>query len=79
MAAHDCPVGVIRALIKAGLPLSAVSSTGATPLRVAIHWDRVDVVAALLEGGVDPKKEPYNARKLASGNSEIEALLKKKR
>ncbi|MEO8036294.1 MAG: hypothetical protein ABI837_17800, partial [Acidobacteriota bacterium] len=27
MAAHDCPVGVIRALIKAGLPLSAVSST----------------------------------------------------
>ncbi len=79
MAAHDCPVGVIRALIKAGLPLSAVSSIGDTPLRVAILADRVDVVAALLEGGLDPKKEPYNARKLASDNSEIEALLKKKR
>jgi ankyrin repeat protein len=79
MAAHGCPVEVVRALIQGGLPLAAVSSTGDTPLRAAILAGRADVVAALLEAGVDPKKEPYNVRKLASGNSEIEALLKKKK
>jgi hypothetical protein len=29
--------------------------------------------------GVDPKKEPYNVKALASGKKEIEALLKRKR
>jgi ankyrin repeat protein len=76
MAAHGCPVGVVRALIKGGLPLAAVSSIGDTPLRVAIMAGRADVVAALLSAGVDPKKEPYNPRKLAAGNDEIEKLLK---
>lgn len=79
MAAHSCPIGVVQALIKGGLPLSAVSSTGDTPLRAAIMADRADVVAALLAAGVDPKKEPYNARKLASSNPAITALLKGKK
>ncbi|HVE72578.1 MAG TPA: ankyrin repeat domain-containing protein [Thermoanaerobaculia bacterium] len=79
LAAGSCPVGVVRALIAADLPLQSRSKTGATALRNAITKERADVVEALLAAGVDPKKEPYNVRALASGNKEIEALLKKKR
>jgi hypothetical protein len=47
--------------------------------RNAISAERVDVVDALLDAGVDPRKEPYNVRALASGNREIAAALRKKR
>lgn len=77
LAAGDCPFGVVRALLDAGASPHARTKNGATALRNAISDQRADVVAALLDAGVDPKKEPYNARALASGNREIEALLKK--
>jgi ankyrin repeat protein len=79
LAAGNCPAGVVRALIGAGLPLQPRTKHGATPLRNAISKGRADVVEALLAAGVDPKKEPYNVRALAAGHAEIEALLKKKR
>lgn len=77
LAAGDCPVGVVRALLDAGASPHVRTPKGATALRNAIGEGRADVVALLLDAGVDPKKEPYNARALASGNREIEALLKK--
>ncbi|MGZ5445644.1 MAG: ankyrin repeat domain-containing protein [Thermoanaerobaculia bacterium] len=77
LAAGDCPIGVVQALLDAGASPHIRTQKGATALRNAISEGRADVVAALLDAGVDPKKEPYNARALASGNREIEALLKK--
>lgn len=77
LAAGDCPVGVVQALLEAGASPHIRTQKGATALRNAISEGRADVVAALLDAGVDPKKEPYNARALASGNREIEALLRK--
>ena len=68
LAAGSCPIGVVRALIAAGLPLQSRAKSGATALRNAILEERADVVEALLDAGVDPKEEPYNLRALASGN-----------
>ena len=79
IAAGDCPAGVVKALLAAGMSPHARSTKGATALYNAISDDRADVVAMLLDAGVDPKKEPYNVRALAAGKKEIEALLKKKR
>lgn len=79
MAAGDCPIGVVRALLAAGIAASARTADGTTALKNAIMDGRADVVEALLGAGVDPKKEPYNVRALASGNSAIEALLRKKK
>ena len=79
LAADNCPAGVVRALLAAGVSPHARTPKGTTALRNAISEGRADVVELLLDAGVDPKKEPYNARALASGNSQIEALLKKKR
>jgi ankyrin repeat protein len=79
LAAGNCPLGVVRALLGAGISPHARTSKGATALRNAITDGRADVVEELLNAGVDPKKEPYNARALASGNVEIEAILKKRR
>jgi ankyrin repeat protein len=77
LAAGDCPFGVVRALLDAGASPHARAKNGTTALKNAISDKRADVVALLLDAGVDPRKEPYNARALASGNREIEALLKK--
>jgi ankyrin repeat protein len=79
LAADNCPVGVVRALLAAGVSPNARTSNGTTALRNAISDNRADVVELLLDAGVDPKKEPYNVRAWASGKSEIEALLRKKR
>jgi ankyrin repeat protein len=79
LAAGDCPLGVVRALLGAGISPHLKTPKGATALRNAITDGRADVVEELINAGVDPKKEPYNARALASGNAEIEALLKKRR
>jgi len=79
LAAGNCPAGVVQLLIKAGVPVTGADSTGTTPLRNAIVHDRPDNVAALLDAGVDPKKEPYNVKAFASGKKEIEELLKKRR
>lgn len=79
LAAGSCPAGVVRALLAAGVSPHSRTKNGSTALRNAIEEERVDVVDMLLDAGVDPRKEPYNVRALASGNSEIEAALKKKR
>jgi len=79
LAAGSCPFGVVRALLAAGVSPHVRTKNGSTALRNAISAGRADVVDALLDAGVDPKKEPYNVRALASGNSEIEAALRKKR
>ena len=79
LAADHCPLGVVQAMLKAGISPTAASRTGSTALRNAITDNRADVVAALLDAGVDPKKEPYNVKAAASGKKEIEALLKKRR
>jgi len=79
LAAGSCPVGVVRALLAAGMSPHVRTKNGSTALRNAISAERADVVDALLDAGVDPRKEPYNVRALASGNREIEAALKKKR
>jgi len=79
LAADDCPSGVVRTLLAAGVSPHVRTKQGWTALRNAIDEKRVDVVEMLLDAGVDPKKEPYNVRAEASGNSEIEAALKKKR
>lgn len=79
LAAHSCPSGVVRALLAAGMSPHVRTKNGTTALRNAISDGRADVVDMLLDAGVDPRKEPYNVRALASGNSEIEAALRKKR
>lgn len=79
LAAGNCPAGVVRALLAAGASPHVRTKNGATALRNAITSARADVVDMILDAGVDPRKEPYNVRALASGNSEIEAVLKKKR
>lgn len=78
-AADDCSIGMVRALIDAGSPLTAVSSTGSTALKAAILDGRADVVEALIDAGVDPRKEPYNANRLASGNKAVEAALRRRK
>ncbi|HEV7238437.1 MAG TPA: ankyrin repeat domain-containing protein [Thermoanaerobaculia bacterium] len=79
LAAHSCPAGVVRVLIAAGMSPHVRAKNDTTALRNAISDGRADVVEMLLDAGVDPRKEPYNVRALASGNSEVEAALRKKR
>lgn len=81
VGARNCPLGVIGTMIKAGVGLQTVSTLGTTPLKSAITAGRVDVVNALLDAGVDLKKEPYNPDKWAgaNGHKPIQAALKKKR
>ena len=79
LAADSCPTGVVRALLAAGVSPHVRAKNDNTALRNAIEEGRADVVEMLLDAGVDPRKEPYNVRALASGNSEIEAALRKKR
>ena len=81
VGARNCPVGVLTALMSAGVSLTAPSALGETPLRAAIRAARVDVVDALLDAGVDPRKEPYNVNREASNfaNKDVEAALKRRR
>ena len=76
VGAHKCPIAVLRLLIAAGVPVNGVDTSGNTALKLAIMHGRADVVTALLEAGVDPRKEPYNAGRIASGNKEVQAALK---
>jgi ankyrin repeat protein len=79
LAAGSCPPGVVQALLKAGLPPNSAGANGDTALKRAITNGRADNVALLLDAGVDPKKEPYDVKAFASGNKEIEELLKRRR
>lgn len=78
IGAHKCPVGVLRAFITAGVPVGGVDTSGNTALKAAILAERADVVALLIDAGVDPRKEPYNAGRLASGNKAVQEALKRR-
>jgi hypothetical protein len=76
--APTCPIGILRALIAAGVPLNAVGKSGDTAMRRAISAGRVDVVNLLIDSGVDPRKEPYNANREATGNKAMQDALRRR-
>ncbi len=78
IGAHKCPVGVLRTFIAAGVPLNGIDSGGNTALKSAILGGRADVVTLLIDAGVDPRKEPYNAGRIATGNKAVQDALKQK-
>jgi ankyrin repeat protein len=76
--APTCPIEILRAFIAAGVPLNAVDKGGATAMRRAISEGRVDVVNLLIDSGVDPRKEPYNANREATGNKAVQDALRRR-
>jgi hypothetical protein len=76
--AETCPIGILRALIAAGVPLNAVGKGGDTAMRRAISAGRVDVVNLLIDSGVDPRKEPYNTNREATGNKAVQDALRRR-
>ena len=47
-------------------------------MRRAIGEGRVDVVNLLIDSGVDPRKEPYNANREATGNKAVQDALRRR-
>jgi ankyrin repeat protein len=78
IGARKCPLAVVRLFIAAGVPVNGIDTAGNTAMKSAILNGRADVVTALIEAGVDPRKEPYNAGRMATGNKEVEAALKQR-
>ena len=78
IGAHKCPIAVLRLFIAAGVPVNGIDTAGNTAMKSAILHGRADVVTALIDAGVDPRKEPYNAGRIASGNKEVQAALKQR-
>jgi hypothetical protein len=78
VGAPICPIAILRALIAAGVPLNGVDKGGDTAMRRAINAGRVDVVNLLIDAGVDPRKEPYNANREASGNKAMQDALRRR-
>jgi hypothetical protein len=76
--AATCPIEILRALIAAGVPLNAVGKGGDTAMRHAIGAGRVDVVNLLIDSGVDPRKEPYNTNREATGNKAMQDALRRR-
>jgi ankyrin repeat protein len=76
--AAACPIEILRAFIAAGVPLNAGDTSGYTALRQAISAGRVDVVNLLIDSGVDPRKEPYNANREAAGNKSLQDALRRR-
>ena len=76
--APTCPIAIIRAFIAAGVPLNIVDKSGQTVMRRAINAGRVDVVNLLIDAGVDPRKEPYNANREATGNKAMQDALRRR-
>ena len=78
IGASRCPLPVLQVLIAAGVPVNGVDASGNTAMKLAIFGGRADLVAALVDAGVDPRKEPYNADKLATGNKDVQQALKRR-
>jgi hypothetical protein len=78
VGAPTCPIEILRALIAAGVPLNAVDKGGATAMRRAINEGRVDVVNLLIDSGVDPRKEPYDTNREATGNKAVQDALRRR-
>ena len=78
IGASRCPIPVLRAFIAAGTPLNGVDTSGNTAMKMAILGGRADLVALLIDSGVDPRKEPYNTGRFASGNKAVQDALKRR-
>ena len=78
VGATTCPIAILRALIAAGVPLNSVDKNGDTAMRRAIGAGRVDVVNLLIDSGVDPRKEPYNTNREATGNKAVQDALRRR-
>lgn len=78
IGAHKCPIAVIRRFIAAGVPVVGTDTSGNTAMKAAILAGRADVVTALIDAGVDPRKEPYNTARMASGNKAVQDALKRR-
>jgi len=80
-AAQYCETAAVRALLKAGARTNVKAKGGATPMMMAVIFNRADNVAALLEGGYDVKPELDMLRSVAASYPEtlrmIEAAAKK--
>lgn len=76
--APTCPLAILQAFVATGVPLNAVDKGGYTAMRQAISAGRVDVVNLLIDGGVDPRKEPYNANREATGNKAMQDALRRR-
>jgi pyruvate/2-oxoglutarate dehydrogenase complex dihydrolipoamide acyltransferase (E2) component len=73
-----CPIEILRAFVAAGVPLHVADKAGHTAMRLAINEGRVDVVTLLIDSGVDPRKEPYNANREAAGNKAVQDALRRR-
>lgn len=78
IGSRRCSVEVVRAFIAAGVPLGGVDTHGNTALKQAILAGRADVVALLVDAGVDPSREPYNTGRLAAGNKAVQEALRRR-
>lgn len=78
IGAAKCPPSVLRAFIAAGVPLNGIDAGGNTAMKLAILAGRADVVTLLIDAGVDPRKEPYNAGRMATGNKAVQEALRRK-
>ena len=76
--ASACPIGILRTLVAAGVPLNVADKAGHTAMRRAISEGRVDLVNLLIDSGVDPRKEPYNANREAAGNKALQDALRRR-
>ena len=78
IGASRCPIPVLRAFIAAGTPLNGVDTSGNTAMKSAILGGRADLVTLLIDSGVDPRKEPYDTGRFASGNKAVQDALKRR-
>ena len=78
IGANRCPIGVVRALIAAGVAVNGVDVSGFSAMRHAIMGGRADVVTLLIDSGVDPRKEAYNTGRMAAGNKAVQEALRRR-
>lgn len=78
VGAGKCAVAMLRAFIAAGVALNGIDTSGNTAMKLAILQGRADVVTLLIEAGVDPRKEPYDTGRLATGNKAVQDALKRR-
>jgi len=74
-AAQYCEAAAVRALLKAGARTDVKAKGGATPMMMAVLFNRADNVAALLEGGYDVKPELDMLRGIAAPYPDILKMI----
>lgn len=76
-AAEGCDAAMVKALIDRGAKLHARARGGATPMMMAVIYNRVDVVKVLLAAGYDIKNEQIPLDSMLADKPEIKRLLSK--